>query len=80
MFPSCYNFVKYMDKRVQISRAAMPAEIHWENHFRLYKHKFWFRVLIGISCMVLIIAGQAGIFGLLYYWFYYKSSFDNTSQ
>jgi hypothetical protein len=62
-----------MDNRVQITRAAMPGEIHWENHFRKYKQKLKFRIFINLGCIVLIVAGQAGIFGLLYYWYFYKS-------
>ena len=79
LFPKCFNFVRFNDKRVKISRAAMPSELNWDNHFRKYKHKVGYRILIGLACMILILIGQAGIFGLLYYWYLRKAELDTIS-
>ena len=71
--------MRFNDKRVKISRAAMPSELNWDNHFRKYKHKVGYRILIGLACMILILIGQAGIFGLLYYWYLRKAELDTIS-
>ena len=80
LFPWCYNFIRLGKKRVYVTRAAMPGEIHWMNHHIKIDRKRCFRILIGLACMILIIAGQGGVFWLLYYWFTYRTRIDSQSQ